>query len=184
MENKIFNGIKEKTKNLISWSVGLLFLAGITALIIVGGNGDQSKGPTVYSSGTLSAIETSYDFGTIRMEDGDVSHKFEIKNDGSEPVIIERVSTSCICTTAMIYAKDGTEKGPFGMAGHRGANPYANMEVLPSESVVVEAIFDPAAHGPQGVGRVKRIIYIETSSETNHKMELTFEAIVVNQQTI
>ena len=40
-----------------------------------------------------------HDFGTIKEEMGAVSTQFEFTNKGDSPLIIQRVSTSCGCTT-------------------------------------------------------------------------------------
>ena len=54
----------------------------------------------------------------------------------------------------------------------------ANIEVKSNESMIVEAVFDPAAHGPEGTGKIKRLIYLETNSQTNPKLQLAIEAEV------
>lgn len=48
---------------------------------------------------SISLAKTVHDFGTIKEEDGKVSFDFEISNDGEAPLIINRVSSSCGCTT-------------------------------------------------------------------------------------
>lgn len=174
-KQKLSNGIKKKTKNLLSWSVGLIFLVGIVALIAVSGNGNSSN-PAVYSASVLTAIENSFDFNTISMKDGNVSRQFEVRNDGEEPLIIEKVYTSCMCTTAYIINNSGKKYGAFGMPGH--ALSKTNIEIGPGESAVVEAIFDPKAHGPSGVGLAQRSIYLETNSAKSPKLELSFQAMV------
>ena len=40
-----------------------------------------------------------HDFGTIKEEIGSVTTQFEFKNTGDSPLIIQRVSASCGCTT-------------------------------------------------------------------------------------
>ncbi|KKK95197.1 hypothetical protein LCGC14_2675250, partial [marine sediment metagenome] len=75
------------------------------------------------------------------LKDGNVSYKFEVKNEGEESVIIEKVYTSCMCTTAYIINNSGKKYGAFGMPGH--APSKTNIEIGPGESAVVEAIFDP-----------------------------------------
>ncbi len=40
-----------------------------------------------------------HDFGTIKEEIGAVTTQFEFTNTGKSPLIIQRVSTSCGCTT-------------------------------------------------------------------------------------
>ncbi|MFI3318610.1 MAG: DUF1573 domain-containing protein [Rikenellaceae bacterium] len=43
--------------------------------------------------------ETQWDFGTIKEDGGDVSHRFPLTNRGRKPIVITNVSTSCGCTT-------------------------------------------------------------------------------------
>lgn len=167
--------MKKKAKNLISWGVGLAVLAGIVTLIAVSGGGDTNS--TAYSAGALVATETSFDFGTISMKNGVISHQFELKNDGPEPVVIEKVYTSCMCTTASIKDPSGKQYGNFGMPGH-GLPSKTNIKINPGEVVELEAIFDPNAHGPSGVGLAQRSIYLETNSAKSPKLELKFQAMV------
>jgi len=46
----------------------------------------------------ISADETSFDFGTIKEANGNVSHTFKIKNSGEAPLVLTRVIASCGCT--------------------------------------------------------------------------------------
>ncbi len=49
--------------------------------------------------GKMTFKSTVYDFGTFKEELKSVSHAFEFKNTGKQPIIIQRVSASCGCTT-------------------------------------------------------------------------------------
>lgn len=178
MTKQIFNEAIKNAKNLIWWGIGLAFLAGLVALFVFDQDSGQSN-QTIYSASVLSAVENTFDFNAISMKDGKVSHRFEIKNDGGEPVLIEKVYTSCMCTTASIVDVSGKKYGAFGMPGHNPL-PKANIEVKPGETIFADVVFDPAAHGPQGTGKIKRLIYLETNSKTNPKTQLSFEANVTN----
>lgn len=175
--------MKQSNKQSIYYFFGILAVVGIAASLIFAmgakKEGDKISSEPVFSSGSLIASENDYNFGTINMKDGDVSHRFALKNNSDETVKIGEVSTSCMCTTAYLYDGAGTQKGPFGMPGH-GGKSLANMEIGVGEAIELEAVFDPAAHGPQGVGKVKRVINIETNSQTNPKIQLIFEAEVIN----
>ena len=61
------------------------------------------------------------------------------------------------------------------MPGH-GAIPRINQTINPNEEAVVEVVFDPAAHGPAGVGRIGRTVVIENNSGA--PVELSFIALV------
>ncbi|OGZ60703.1 MAG: hypothetical protein A2932_01775 [Candidatus Spechtbacteria bacterium RIFCSPLOWO2_01_FULL_46_10] len=169
--------MQKKTKKLMLWAVGIILMAGIITLVVVNSGGDGQTSSSQYSASALSAVEKKFDFNTISMGNGKVSHQFEVKNDGAEKVVIEKVYTSCMCTAAYIISSDGSKYGEFSMPGHSGPSG-TNIEVGPGESATVEAIFDPAAHGPSGVGLAQRSIYIETNSASSPKLEFSFQALV------
>ena len=138
----------------------------------------KSPNAGVQTAAALNAEETYFDFGTISMVDGVVSHVFGVKNEGAESVIIKKVYTSCMCTTAFIEDKSGDRYGEFGMPGHGGVARGTNIKIAPGESISVKAVFDPAAHGPSGVGLSERSIYLETNSVQSPRVELKFRAVV------
>ncbi|HXK35001.1 MAG TPA: DUF1573 domain-containing protein [Candidatus Paceibacterota bacterium] len=122
----------------------------------------------------LEAPETFYNFGEISMKNSNVKHDFTVKNNTSRSINIAKVYTSCMCTSASI-AVGGSTKGPFGMPGH-GLVPKANMEIPAGGEAIITAEFDPNAHGPAGVGRIEREIYLE--DDAGAQTVLKFEAVV------
>lgn len=130
------------------------------------------------SNGTLSVESSDYDFGVINMYDGDVSHRYQVTNNSDEPVSIGEVYTSCMCTTAQAIYSDGSTSAIAGMRGHSSPT-YLNRTIEAGESVDIEAVFDPAAHGPSGVGPIHRSIFVKTNSTTQPQIELTFDSNVV-----
>lgn len=165
---------KKNKKLLIIFAAAAVVLAVVFLAQKNGGDENTSK----YSASALTAFENFFDFQTVSMKDGKVSHKFEIKNEGEEPVRIEKVYTSCMCTEASVADAKGRNWGTFGMPGHTPAK--TNIEVKPGETLTVEAIFDPAAHGPSGVGLAERSVYLESNSQKSPKIELKFSAVVTN----
>ena len=170
-------------KNTTLITIVILSLAAIFAVIgIVNyySNKDSgSSGPNVYSQSALTVEENAtFDFGEVSMANGNVSYKVKLANNGSEPTIINKVYTSCMCTTAMIDIK-GEKSGPFGMPGHTIASSKSYLEVPAAETAEVEVIFDPTAHGPSGVGLAQRSVFIETNSTNSPMVELQFKAVVV-----
>ena len=103
------------------------------------------KQKSVDSKGLLTTSEKFYDFGTISMKNGNVIKEFKVTNSGDKDVTVSTVLTSCMCTTALIVAPDGSTKGPFGMAGHGGSVPPANEIIKAGESRVIQVIFNPNA---------------------------------------
>ncbi len=111
-------------------------------------------------SGALVAESASYDFGSISMAAGKVKKVFTVKNTAAESITISKLYTSCMCTTASLQTAGGSF-GPFGMPGH-GFIPGIKATIAPGETAQVEVVFDPAAHGPAGVGRIDRLISLES----------------------
>lgn len=116
----------------------------------------------------------NFDFGAISMAAGKVRHSFRIKNGGSEAITVRKMYTSCMCTTVSL-ATPKESFGPFGMPGHMPI-PEINAALAPGEEGEVEAIFDPAAHGPAGVGKIDRSVILE--NDGGSPLELKFSAFV------
>jgi hypothetical protein len=109
---------------------------------------------------TLASFKPAVDLGTISMAAGNVPFRYLVKNTGTEALEINRVSTSCMCTSATVVT--ATErKGPFGMPGHGRPNA-TKLRLAPGELADVEVVFDPAAHGPSGLGRIERTVTLES----------------------
>lgn len=125
-------------------------------------------------SGILAADERSYDFGTISMAKGKVTRTFRLRNTGSTPVTIRRMSTSCMCTSATLVVGD-RRRGPYGMPGH-GYIPRIDQEIEAGSAASVDVTFDPAAHGPAGVGPIQRVVRIETVD--GPELQLEIKAVV------
>ena len=137
-------------------SVGLLGLMwwGSQNTSIVDANNHQQEQSGAESA--LVASEKLYDFGTISMAKGKVTHTFDITNPTSKDILVSDLTTSCMCTAA--YIVEGNSKiGPFGMPG-MGYVPKANMLIKAGETRSIDAVYDPNAHGPAGVGSIDRFI--------------------------
>ncbi len=74
----------------------------------------------------MSFEETVCDFGAIEEADGPVSHVFRFTNTSQAPVVIERVQSSCGCTTPAYRrepvrpGEDGTIEVKFNPANFKG----------------------------------------------------------------
>jgi len=160
-------------KTIIGIGIGILILGGL--VWIARPDAQNASSATSNSNGTLTVEEANnYDFGSISMAASKVRHTFKIKNTSNEAVTISKMYTSCMCTTATLVI-GGRRLGPFGMPGH-GAIPSINQTINPNEEATVEVVFDPAAHGPAGVGRIQRTVTLENN--TGRSLELQFAAIV------
>lgn len=160
----------------------ILILLGVVGLVIGGlvwfsGNSQTSTATNNKGqfTGALTVGETQFDFGLVSMAKGKVNKEFTFENKSAGDVSIGEVSTSCMCTEAILQAGDKTA-GPFGMPGH-GLAGRANLVVKPGEKLIAKIIFDPAAHGPAGVGAIARQVAIYTSA-SNDPIVLDFKAVV------
>ena len=125
--------------------------------------------------GALFSTRPNHDFGTISMAAGNVSTTYRIKNEGAAPLTVNKIFTSCMCTTATLITANGRKQGPFGMPGH-GPLKAVSQELAPGETALLEVVFDPAAHGPSGVGRIERVVTVESKGTT--PLELGMVAMV------
>lgn len=121
--------------------------------------------------GNLKAEETAFDLGFVPMYKGKVKHSFTLKNEGQGSVKISKIYTSCMCTEATLIV-DNAKIGPFGMPGHGGPT-FVSKEIRAGEIATVEVEVDPAAHGPQGTGPAKKVVYIET--DDSQKIQLVLD---------
>ena len=168
--------IMKKYQGIILTFLGVILIFGLIWLLQTINKNQGTGSPAAASSNSLlSAEETSFDFGNVSMAKGIVSHAFKIKNTGSEPLTITKLYTSCMCTEAT-FVKSDIEKGPFGMPG-MGYIPQISQTLAVGEEAEILVTFDPAAHGPAGLGQINRTVYLENSGKSN-KLELSFSANV------
>ncbi len=79
------------------------------------------------SKPTMDFAKTEHDFGTIKEEIGAVTTRFEFKNTGDTPLIIQRVSSSCGCTTPsysrepILPGSEGTVAAQYSTVSRPGA---------------------------------------------------------------
>ncbi|PIQ66937.1 MAG: hypothetical protein CO184_01940 [Candidatus Zambryskibacteria bacterium CG_4_9_14_3_um_filter_40_16] len=140
-----------------------------------GNTGGTASLPTekqIKSGSFLSAQEKSFDFGTISMTDGNVQKIFTVINNTDKDIKLDSLVTSCMCTTAFLEMS-GERMGPFGMPGHGGLVPKVNEIIKAGESVDAVVVFDPTAHGPDGVGFVERYVYFVDSSGGALELQIT-----------
>jgi len=144
---------------LITIAIAGMLLGGIVWISLPSSPqaiGDSSATP---SGTTLIVAGPLHDFGATSMAAGTVSHTYSITNEGTESVTIGKIYSSCMCTSAVLMLGDRSF-GPFGMAGH-GFIPRVNEPLAPGELARLVVTFDPAAHGPAGVGAISRAVTVE-----------------------
>ena len=141
----------------VKFKIGRFVIIGVIAVIMaVGGIYAWRIGVFEPKPARLVVLNAEYNFGKIKQSGGVVSSTFAVRNDGGRDAQVSEVLTSCSCTTAEIGKKI----------------------IKPGETAEVEAVFDPAAHGPAGVGKVRRVVYVETDSSEAPEIQLSFEANV------
>ena len=177
--HQTYNSQKSNIKKINWIFVGIfLFLVLIVGAFVLSSSptsSNQQQAGQKSNTSKLAAAETFFDFGTISMAKGKVTKAFSVKNTTGEPITVSKIYTSCMCTEALLV-QGSNRRGPFGMPGH-GSVPTISETIAPGAEAVVEAIFDPAAHGPSGVGPIARTVFVETTD--SGKLNLDFKANVI-----
>jgi len=85
--------------------------------------------------------KTVYNFGNVKEAGGKIEYTFTFKNMGSEPIVINGVSSSCGCTTPM----------------------WSKEPVPPSGTGYIKAVYDPI-HRP---GKFHKTITVKSNAENS-----------------
>lgn len=158
----------------------IIIIAVLTLVILFGGitlvsNSSSSLQVTATQNANAETREaTSFDWGNIPINGGNVNKSFTIKNTGTEVLKFFNVKTSCHCTVANVSIEGKTSEN-FGMSG---VSSWIG-EVKPGKEAKLTVIFDPAFHGPQGVGPINRFVSVETNDKETPKITFTLTGIVV-----
>ena len=116
-------------KKILSTLLGGLLLTGAYA----GKPAADEKGAH------LRLEETSWDFGDVPRRGGDLVHEFRFVNDGTTPLVILRVVTSCSCLKAS----------------------FSKRPVAPADSGVIRIVYEPHKSEP---GTFNKVIQIYSNS--------------------
>lgn len=152
----------------------------ITLLILGGGIyflSSTTSAPaqiTASQNAKVQVDQKTFDWGNIPYSGGNATKTFTIKNTGTDTLKLTGVKTSCTCTKAQV-AIDGKTSPYFSMHSTSG---WVG-EVAPGKEAQLSVIFDPAFHGPSGVGPVERLISVETNDVQNPKIEFSLKGVVV-----
>ncbi len=161
-------GRKKVTKLLIIFLSSLIAAGGLVFLITNRTPQGSQLGPA-----KIEITPKEYDIGDVPIGGGLVKRAYEIKNIGNGDLKIDDIWTSCHCTTAILKVA-GKESPEFGM-DHAG---FWSQIIAPGETGQLEVIFNPAFHGPQGVGPAVREIYLSTNDPQNKRPVVTLTANV------
>ncbi len=164
-------------KNMNDKKVVIGFIL-VTLLILGGGiymlSANTSSKITTSLSVKVSVDQKTYDWGNIPYSGGNVTKTFTIKNTGSDILKLSGVKTSCTCTKAQLTIEGKT-------------SPYFSMhstsswvgEVPVGKEAQLTVIFDPAFHGPSGVGPIERLISVQTNDVQSPGLEFSLKGVVV-----
>ena len=101
---------------------------------------------------TMKFAQEQWNFGEIHEKGGKVSHRFEFTNTGSNPFVIEKVVTSCGCTTPT----------------------FTRQPILPGRKGYVEITYDPL-YRP---GKFRREVTVVSNDRRNqNKLIITGNVI-------
>lgn len=159
-----------------------IILITVLATVVIMGGGvylttKATSSTKVESSGNAKfdiKESTSFDWGKIVMEKGDVEKAFVIKNSGTDTLKLYNIKTSCHCTIARVEI-DGKLSPNFGMSG---VSSWIG-EIASGKNAKLIVVFDPQYHGPQGVGPINRFVSVETNDPGNPKITFTLTGTVV-----
>jgi len=117
---------------------------------------------------------TTYDFGTVT-NPFDLTHTFTIKNNGVGVLKVNKIETSCHCTTTL-FKNRGKTHGPFGMS-HDGSPSSWSDEIAPGDTADLTINYDTKFHGlPGDDGDQVRTIFVETNDPLHSR--INFEITV------
>lgn len=123
------------------WRLGAVM--ALAAVFLASGALAQAKKPRAVFR------ETSHDFGKVKQGDV-VSHDFVFKNDGTAPLIVDKVETTCGCTAALVSEK----------------------KIEPGNDGKIKTTFDTRGYS----GRLSRYIYLVSNDGENPRRELSLVA--------
>ena len=127
----------------------------------------------------ITTSETKKDLGTVSLNKGMVTTEFVIKNEGKSDLVIDKLSSSCGCTSGSLVYK-GAEGPRFYMAGHgqKAPDPNWKMAIAPGDEATVKVYYDPTVH-PDLTGPVTREVSVHSNDPVDFETKFT---ITLNQE--
>lgn len=154
----------------------------VVSLLILGGgifllsqtSYNTKQDVTLSQNAKVEVSEKTFDWGEIKYSKGNVTKTFIIKNIGSDPLKLYNIKTSCACTKANLTI-EGKLSPDFNM--HSKSSWIG--EVPPGKETILNIIFDPAFHGPTGVGPMERLVSLQTNDLSSPTLEFKLTGNVV-----
>ncbi len=156
-------------------SIGLITALVFIGVVIVGMKMGASAQVEADSRVAFTVDDFSHDWGRIQINSGTVDKTFTIENTGEATLKLYDIKTSCMCTTAQLSAGDRQSK-QFGMH-EKSTNVF---EVRAGETASLSVEFDPAYHGPSGVGPISRTVELKTNAPDRPALRFQLTADVFN----
>lgn len=156
-------------------SGSFLFLIGIVVFLTM----TTQVVPNVKASESAKASisQTQFDWGNISYSGPKATKTFTIANVGTDTLQLFNIRTSCMCTNAYVSI-NGEDSPQFGMDMGNNVSSYIG-KVAPQGKATLTVVFDPAYHGPQGIGPITRYVEVDTNDKTNPKLTFTLTGTVV-----
>ena len=161
----------------------LIVLSAVIAISLVGifiliKNNGSKPAPT--GKAIISITPKTYNFGKVSQSKGITSTVFEVKNKGASDLIIDKIETSCNCTSASIIYQE--REGPkFAMPGHGINEAIGNWQVAisPGDGAELKVYYDPNVH-KNFQGPAVREIRVFSNDPTNPKAKVRIELVQVD----
>lgn len=122
----------------------------------------------------ISLSPATYDLGDVSQQKGKVFTLFNLKNEGKNDLIINKLETSCGCTSASIVFQN--QEGPaFTMPGHGAENPVNWSIAIPAgETAYLKVYYDPWVH-PDFRGAATREISVFSNDPIDFEKKVLIE---------
>lgn len=125
------------------------------------------------NSPKIVVTETKKDLGQVSAARGTVSTEFVIKNEGKSDLLIDKLSSSCGCTSGSVVY-EGTEGPRFSMPGHGQEQPDESWQVAVAAGAeaTIKVYYDPTVH-PDLTGPVTRTVTIFSNDPVDFETKVT-----------
>lgn len=186
MSNKTKNQKKSKvnlsskpSQNINGKSFWGIFVLGLAGLLVLWGMFSQETPSTKQEpsqGGILKIVRSVYDFGNVRIGQGEVSTEIPFVNIGDGDITIFYLETSCSCTSVSVIT-EGNEGPRFRMSHSNKKLQDWRLIIKSEQQAKFKIYYDPAVH-PKARGALQRTISIYSNDEGAPLQKIT---IRVNQ---
>jgi hypothetical protein len=143
---------KPKPKIKLIALAAVIFLIAVTSFFVL------------TSETLLEVSPAGFNFGELTQAGGKASTVFTLSNKGSSDLIINKIITSCGCTSAQLEV-NGEQSPVFGM---HSRNPSWSQTIKPGESAKLIVYYDPRVHSSMR-GTVTRTVEIYSNDPIGKK---------------